>query len=282
VIGHWAWFGWLQNLGFIDVGGAAVLHMTGGVCAAVGVVFVGPRAGKYNRDGSANGIPGHSVPLVVLGVTLMVAAWVPYVAGASLRNGAGRLDEDAVVAMAAFNVLVAGASGGAAALVLGRLRYGKPDVFLTSSGALGGLVAISASAPVVGSLAAAVIGALAGVIVPTATVWLDLRWHLDDPSGGVAIHGVGGLWGTLAAGVFAPVGWAERFGRIAHQITGILVILVTVAVVSGLVFAGMKAVVGLRSKEADEYDGLDLAEHDINAYPDFQQTMIKSYHLREA
>jgi Amt family ammonium transporter len=167
-------------------------------------------------------------------------------------------------------------------MALAQLRYGKPDVVLCLTGVLGGLVAISAVAGTVGTGAAVAIGAVAGVVVPLATVTLDLVAHLDDPTGAVSIHAVGGIWGTLAAGLFAPVGFADRLKLLGVQALGIVAVAALSAALAFALFGALRAAGGLRSREADEYDGLDLAEHDIGAYPDFQQTMIKSYHLREA
>lgn len=278
VAGAWIWQdqGWLQHLGFLDVAGASALHLSAGVCAAVGAAVVGPRTGKYNRDGSTNMIPGHSVPLAGIGALLMLAAWVPYVAGlaAPSARGAGH---------AAANVLLAAAAAGLAALLVARVRYGKPDVLLALLGLLGGLVAITAGAETLGTIGAVLTGAIAGLLVPTAAILLDLFARLDDPAGAVAVHGVGGAWGVLAAGLFtSPGGIGEWFRHVGVQLVGLIAVAVWAGAVSVGVWLVLKATVSLRASEADEYDGLDLAEHDIGAYPDFQQTMIKSYHLREA
>ena len=278
VTGHWARpGGWLARLGFFDVAGASFVHLAAGVCAAVGAVMVGARTGKYNRDRSANMIPGHNVPLAAAGALVVTAAWFPYLIGSAVAQG--------VVGntlAGPMNALLAAAAGGAAALAFSHLRYGKPDVVLTLSGLLGGLVAISAAGGRVGSGAAVVIGAVAGVLVPLSAVSLDLLAHLDDPTAGVSIHAVGGLWGTLAVGIFSPGAVGERLKLFGVQVVGSIAVVFLAGGLSVALFALLRATVGLRVKEADEYDGLDLAEHDIGAYPDFQQTMIKSYHLREA
>jgi Amt family ammonium transporter len=277
VAGHWAWDGWLLRLGFHDVAGASVVHVSAGACAAVGAIMVGARTGKYNRDGSANMIPGHNVPLATAGALTMFVAWFPYVIGCAVAQG---ILTDTIVAP--MNVLLAAAAGGAGALALGHLRYGKPDVVLTLTGLLGGLVAISATGGRVGTGSAVIIGGVAGILVPLSAVSLDLLFHLDDPTSGVSIHAVGGLWGTVAAGLFLPGPFIARIKSLGVQALGAIAIAALAAGLSLALFAALKATVGLRAKEADEYDGLDLAEHDIGAYPDFQQTMIKSYHLREA
>lgn len=273
--GQWVWAGWLRELGFIDVAGASVLHLTGAACAAAGALVIGPRTGKYNRDGSSNAIPGHSVPLTCVGVLTILVGWLPYVLGASILH-------DAPKAQVALNVLLSGAAGGAAGLLVGRLRYGKPEIFHLYGGVLGALVAISASAGFVGAPAAVAVGAVAGILVPLSAIFLDLACKLDDPTAGVAIHGVGGAWGLLAAGLFIPIGAVAKLQAAGLQLLGIAAVAAAAILASVAFFAVMKAFIPLRSREADEYDGLDLAEHDVNAYPDFQQTMIKSYHLREA
>ena len=273
----WIWGGWLARLGMVDVAGASAVHLSAAVCAATGAAFVGPRNGKYNRDGSANMIPGHNVPLAAAGALAMLVAWVPYVVGcASIR---GPLSANVLEPM---NVLLAAAAAGAASMGLARVRYGKPDIVLTLAGVLGGLVSITAAGGKVGTGSAVVIGAVAGLVVPTAAVALDLIAHLDDPTAGVAIHGVGGLWGTLAAGVFIPSGMVERLKHVGVQALGALCVIALAGVLSVALFAALRAALVMRVRDADEYDGLDLAEHDIGAYPDFQQTTIKSYHLREA
>ena len=280
VAGHWAWGGWLERLGYTDVAGASVLHVSAGVCALVGAVMTGPRGGKYNRDRSANMIPGHNVPVASVGALLMLVAWFPYVAGFGIFHHPGHISLRVIPDP--MNVLVAAAAGGLAAMVLGQLRYRKPDIVLTLAGLLGGLVAVSAADHRLGSPSAFVIGLIAGLLVPLSAVALDLVGHVDDPTSGIAIHGVAGAWGTLAVAIFSPGSFAERLKALGVQALGLVAIVALSGGLSLALFAVLKATVGLRLKEADEYDGLDLAEHDIGAYPDFQQTMIKSYHLREA
>lgn len=276
VIGRWILGnGWLAHRGFHDAAGALMIHLAGGLCAAVAAVCVGPRLGKYNRDGSSNGIPGHSVPLASIGVLVIFLAWLPYVLSFSLAHHS--------LANVAMNVLLTASAGGVASLLLCQLRYGKPDVHLTYSGFLGGLVAISACADVVSGFGAVCIGAVAGIAIPMLTLTLDLRYKIDDPTGGIAVHAGGAILGLLAAGFAVPeINLGARVRQIGVQILGVVVISAWVLLTSWGLFAALKAIFGLRTNEEDEFDGLDLAEHDIGAYPDFQQTTIKSYHLREA
>jgi Amt family ammonium transporter len=271
--GRWE-IGWLRHLNFIDGGGASTIHLTGGLCAAVAAIFIGPRSGKYNRDGSANGIPGHSVPLAAIGALLMFIGFVPTILGvAAIESG--------MEMPAASNILLAAAAGGLASLILCYHRYGKADVHLMIVGFLGALVAISAS-PGTANHWAVFVGAVAGIVVPLAAIHIDLTWRIDDPTSGIAIHAVSAIWGLIAAGALGEGSFTARLKQLGVQLLGVAAIAALTIVLSGAVFYLLKATVKIRAKEADEFDGLDLAEHDIGAYPDFQQTTIKSYHLREA
>lgn len=276
--GYWAWNsdGWLARMGFVDKAGACVFHVTAGMIGLVGAFFVRPRQGKYNTDGSSNMIPGHNVPLAAVGIVIMVFAWVPYVVGATLLHGG-------IEALAAINVLLAGSAALIVSFGMSRTRYGKPDILLSLAGLLGGLVSIAASAGIVNPFSAVAIGAVAGWLVITTTVFLDMTLKLDDPSGLLAAYLVGGAWGTIAVGIFAPQDrWLHRIELLGVQALGIIAMATTAALLSAGLFALFRAAGRLRVSEAEEFDGLDLAQHDLNAYPDFQQTMIKSYHLREA
>jgi Amt family ammonium transporter len=211
-----------------------------------------------------------------VGVILMLVAWGPYVMGAgALHSGAGTY--------AAFNVLLAAAAGGLAALIGSIIRYGKPDAALIYSGLLGALVAVTGAANLMPTGGAVAIGVIAGAIVPWALVQIDLRFKVDDPAGAIAIHGIGGLIGTLAVAFVAPImTMGQRMRQLGVQALGVALISVIALVSIGALLFVLKKSIGIRAREADEFDGLDLAEHDLNAYPDFQQTTIKSYHLREA
>jgi Amt family ammonium transporter len=274
---NWAWFGWLARRGFIDVGGGAWLHLSGALCAMAGAIIVGPRSGKYHHDGSASMIPGHNLPLAGIGLAAMLAGWAPYLAGCVLYN-----HNDTLAGAAATSTLLAAAAGGLAGLLLGHYRYGKPDVILTLFGLLGGLVSITAGAGRIGAPESVLVGAVAGVIVPLGAVWIDLIGRIDDPVGVIAVHGIGGLWGTIAIGFLIPANAGHRLVQAGIQLLGVVAIGGMSLILSLGLFALLKSTVRLRVSEADEYDGLDLAEHDIGAYPDFQHNSIKSYHLREA
>lgn len=265
LLAFWSASGWLAGLGFVDAAGGAWVHAAGGAAALVGAMLVGPRGNKYHRDGSASVIPGHSVPLAGLGATLLFASL------AAVIGTRGPL--------AGLNAVLAGSAGIVAALGFGVYRYGKPDVLLVFAGMLGGVVAASAGAASVYPVWAVVIGGVAGVVVPLAAIGMDLRLRVDDPTNAVAIHLVGGAWGTVAAGVFSGRGVGGTVQAIGVQLLGAAV---AAAVAGGLMVAVLKVIAPrVRATEADEFDGLDLAEHDIGAYPDFQQNSIRSYHLRE-
>jgi ammonium transporter, Amt family len=283
IAGHWAWTGWLKEHGFIDTGGAAVIHLSAAACAAVAALFVGPRVGKYNKDGTSNSIPGHALPLSSVGVLLLLAGWFPYLLGCVISHGpVSEATGEPMVAVAAMNIILAASAGALAGLIYGQFRYGKPDVFFTYTGLLAALVAISAGVTTMGNLGAVITGAIAGLVVPLLTLEVDRQGKLDDPLGVISIHGIGGIWGTFAAALFAPADFHHRLNLLGIQTVGIVAILILSVVLSLAVVLLLKLAGSLRCTDADEQDGLDIGEHDINGYPDFQQTTIKSYHLREA
>lgn len=260
--------GWLAKMGFSDPGGAGWLHLPGALCAAVGASFVGPRTGKFNRDGSSTAIPGHSLPLAGIGVVFLLVGFFIFL---GIQSPA-----------AAMNVLLAAAAGGLASVMFSQLRYFKPDIHLTCAGIVGAMVAISAGASSVPALGAVLIGAVAGVIVPLAILTIDIKIRIDDPSAGLSIHGVGALWGLLAAPLLSrSLTMGERFKHLGAHLIGIVAISALTLALSTALWMLLKRTTKLRVSESDEFDGLDLAEHDIGAYPDFQQNTIKSYHLRE-
>jgi Amt family ammonium transporter len=222
-------------------------------------------------------IPGHNVPLAGIGVLAMLVGWGPYLAGCLVYRNLTPF-----AGLAAMEALLCASAAALSAMLLGRYRYGKPDVVLTLMGFLGGLVTVAAGAGMLPAWGAVVIGIVAGMIVPLSAIWIDLLCHIDDPAGVIAIHGVGGALGTLAVGIFLPGSAVHRLHQIGVQALGVVSLGVLSLVLSAILFAVLRLAVRLRATEADEFDGLDLAEHDIGAYPDFQQTMIKSYHLREA
>ena len=287
VVGHWVWYGWLLNLyncRFVDCGGATVIHLTGAIFGAIGIGVVGSRAGKYNRDGSSSSIPGHSLPMLCVGVMLLLAGWFPYLLGCVIAHGDVADPSDVELAICATNILLAGAGGVAGGLIYSQWRYRKPDLFFIYSGLLGGLVAISSGLLAVNNgFGAILIGLVAGIIIPMIALLLDLNARMDDPIGLIAIHGVGAIWGTLATAIFIPFEhFSDHFKQLAIQCGGLAAVMLFSAIFATALFLLLRQLKWLRVTDADEFDGLDIGEHDIYSYPDFQQTSIKSYHLREA
>jgi Amt family ammonium transporter len=265
VVGAWKWGGgWLDALGFVDFAGSTVVHLTGGVAALVGALALGPRLGKFAADGTPRAIPGHSMPLTVLGVLLLFFGWFGFNGGSVLA-----LDGPAIASVLLTTAL-AGAAGGVSAALWTRFRYGKFDVGMTGNGILAGLVGVTAGADVVNNLGALLVGALAGVVVVVAVALVD-RAGIDDPVGAVSVHGVCGALGTLWVGLFAVEGGLFYGGGarlLAVQALGVLAVAAYVALASGLLFAVLKATIGIRVDAEEEIDGLDIAEHGMYGYPE--------------
>ena len=265
IVGAWTWGGgWLSELGFIDFAGSTIVHFTGGVAGLVATVLLGARLGKFGPDGKARAIPGHSMPLGMLGVLLLFFGWFGFNGGSVLA-----LDGEAIGAVLVTTAL-AGAAGGVAAAYFTRLRYGKFDVGMTGNGILAGLVGITAGAATVSNLGALAIGLIAGVVVALAVAFFDAI-RVDDPVGAVSVHGVCGLLGTLWVGVAHTEegllygGGASLLGI---QAVGVLAVAAWVATATALLLAIVKAVMGLRVSEDEEIEGLDIHEHGMYAYPE--------------
>lgn len=273
----WTNAGWLSARRFFDPAGAASIHMSIGIVAAVACYVVGPRTGKYNRDGSTTMIPGHNVPMAAIGALLVVVGWLPFIAGQSVTADDLRSPIRGVV-----NVLLAASAGGLSSVMLGHYRYRKPDIILSLMGFVGAAIAASGGAWLLPSWAAVIVGAAAGIVVPLAALSLDLYLKLDDPLGVIAMHGVGGALGSIAVGFFGQFEAGEsRMKHIFFQLVGVIALAMFSFICSLAVFLPLKKFARIRASETEEFEGLDLAELDIGGYPDFQQTMIKSYHLRE-
>jgi Amt family ammonium transporter len=218
---------------------------------------------------------GHNGVLVSLGLLCMFALWPASIAGCLLQQG------DANIAAATLNTLLCAAAATLVAAMYSQARYRKFDVLLIYCGLLGGLVSIAAAPAGLSGLQAVWVGAVAGIVVPWLEVQLDLVWKIDDPSGMVAVCIFGGFWGVLIAGLFIPHSQTSALHRLLVQMLGLGAIGGLSLISAAVVFFGLRAAMRIRVTQADELDGLDLAHHDLNAYPDFQQTTIKSYHLRE-
>jgi Amt family ammonium transporter len=279
VIGHWTWVGFLRRPGEIwpgvlDLGGAIPLHLTSATVALVAAGVIGPRNGKYNRDGSVNGIPGHNVTLMGSGVMLMFSGWLGYLVLIAFAQGD--------TYRSVFNGLLAGAAGALAGMLFSAIRYGKAEVLLTMLGMISGMASVTAGLGFMPSWGAVLLALLAGVLGPWVGIWLDVRGRIDEASGMASAIAVGALVSLVGSPLLLPGVFKIR---LASMGANLLAASLAIAVAGLLTWGVLKIAsrfMKLRASEADEYDGLDLAEHDVNAYPDFQQTMIKSYHLREA
>ncbi|MFH1692376.1 MAG: ammonium transporter [Candidatus Omnitrophota bacterium] len=274
IVGHWIWGGgWLAKIGFADFAGSTVVHALGGFAALVGTIILKPRIGKYNPDGSANAIAGHSIPLASLGVFILWFGWFGFNPGSTLSVGNGDL-----IARIAINTNIAAAMGGIVALITVWKKFGKPDLSMAMNGALAGLVAITAPCAFVEPWAAILIGGIGGFIVIKGVVLLD-KLHIDDPVGAVPVHGFNGIWGTLAVGIFgrASLGLAHNgllyaggFKQLGIQFLGITSVVSFIVIIMTIVFKIIDKIIGLRVSRDEELKGLDISEHGMESYSGFQ------------
>jgi Amt family ammonium transporter len=289
----WTWGGgWLSQLGnsmewgvgYADFAGSGVVHAVGGVAGLAGALVLGPRIGKYNADGSPNTIPGHHIPMAMLGTFILLFGWFGFNAASTFAA------TDIRFAVVATNTAIAGAFGAVTAMFFMQIKTGKPDPGMMVNGMLGGLVAITAPCAFVQPWAAAVIGIIAGVLIPVAANFIEKR-GVDDPVGAVAVHGIGGTFGVLAVGIFADgqygAGWnlttttkegvtgilygGDGWGQLLSQFVGVLVIW---TVIFGIAFAFFKIQNkvmkgGIRPPAEEEIGGMDLPEMGALAYPEF-------------
>ncbi len=261
VSGYWTWGGgWLSEVGYSDYAGSGIVHMAGAAAAFAGVLVLGPRKGKYGKDGSIHAIPGANMPLATLGTFILWMGWFGFNGGSELKmSDIGSANN---VAQVFVNTNAAAAGGVIAALILAKLWFRKADLTMALNGALAGLVAITADPLSPSALGAAIIGAVGGLIVVAAIVTLD-KLKLDDPVGAISVHGVVGIWGVLAV----PLNNGDAsFGA---QLIGIVGIFGWVFIASLVVWLVLKAVMGIRVSEEEEYEGVDIAECGLEAYPEF-------------
>ncbi len=268
--GLWTWGGGdvfgmynLGDLGFADFAGSGIVHMAGAAAALAGVLVLGPRKGKYTADGKINAIPGANLPLATLGTFILWMGWFGFNGGSVLKLG--DMANANAVAMVFLNTNAAAAGGVIAALIVARMVFGKADLTMALNGALAGLVAITAGPDTPSALGATLIGAAGGALVVFSIVTLD-KLKIDDPVGAISVHGVVGIWGLLAVPLTND---GATFGG---QLAGLFTILVWVFVASLIVWLIIKAIMGVRVSEEDEYEGLDLAECGMEAYPEFTGT----------
>ena len=261
VQGFWKWGGgFLDAAGFLDFAGSGLVHMTGASAALAGVLLLGPRKGKYGPNGQINAIPGANLPLATLGAFILWMGWFGFNGGSQLKMST--IEDANAVAQVFTNTNMAAAGGLVAALITARLLFGKSDLTMVLNGALAGLVAITAEPLTPSALQSVLIGGVGGVLVVFSILALD-KLKLDDPVGAISVHGVVGMWGLLAV----PLTNAEAsFGA---QLLGLVSIFAWVFIASLIVWGIIKAVMGLRVSEEEEYEGVDVVECGLEAYPEF-------------
>jgi ammonium transporter, Amt family len=274
ISGHWIWGGgWLAEREFLDFAGSTVVHSVGGWAALVGALYLGARLGKYGKDGKPRALPGHSMPLAMLGVFLLWFGWFGFNPGSTM----GATPSIADIAM---TTNLAAAAGALMAMATIWIKGKKPDVGMAGNGALAGLVGITAGCAFVENWAAVVIGAAAGVVVVFSVLFFD-RIKVDDPVGAISVHGVCGALGTLAVGVFASPRLIEAagvgteglvygggFAQLGTQALGVVAVGAWALAASAIVFGIIKATVGLRVSAEEEIEGLDIGEHGMWGYPE--------------
>lgn len=278
VSGHWVWGGgWLSQLGFHDFAGSTAVHMVGGVAAFVGAAILGPRIGKYTKDGKARAIPGHSLTLGALGCFILWFCWFGFNGGSTVALSGGGAE---VASRVFVTTNLAAAVATVTVMCITWIRYKKPDVSMTLNGSLAGLVAITAGCDMVTPMGAAIIGICAGFAVVFGIEFVDQKLKIDDPVGAVGVHGVNGALGTILTGLFAyyngtdvdPAGvfYGGGFHFFGIQVLGVVAVIAWVAVTMTIVFQVIKHTIGLRVSREEEIMGLDKPEHGLtSAYADF-------------
>ncbi len=265
VFGGWAWgslfhgSGWLEGMGFIDFAGSTVVHSIGGWAALAGAIVLGPRIGKYGKNGEVKAIPGHNIPMAACGVFILWLGWFGFNPGSTT---AGNTD----IAMIFVNTNLAACAGCVAGMITSWIIFKKPDIGMSLNGALAGLVGITAGCANVSPNSSIIIGLIAGVLVVISVIVID-RMHIDDPVGAVSVHGVCGAWGTLAAGLFNIGGMTAKI--VTTQLIGIGAAFFWSFGCAYILFRIIKATVGLRVSAEEEIEGLDYGEHGSHAYADF-------------
>jgi Amt family ammonium transporter len=260
--GYWKWgAGWLDAGGFLDFAGSGVVHMCGAAAALAGVLLLGPRKGKYGPRGQVNAIPGANLPLAAIGTLILWLGWFGFNGGSQLQVSG--VDNANAVALIFVNTNMAAAGGLVFALLLSRLWFGKADLTMALNGALAGLVAITAEPLTPAPIEATLIGAIGGVLVVASIVALD-KLRIDDPVGAISVHGVVGIWGLIA------VTFTNPDASLLWQLIGIAAIFTWVFVTSLIAWFVIKSVIGIRVSEEEEYEGVDLSECGLEAYPEFK------------
>jgi len=265
--GSWTWGGQsvfgiynLGDLGFLDFAGSGIVHMAGASAALAGVILLGARKGKYGPNGEARAIPGANLPLATLGTFVLWLGWFGFNGGSVLATAS--VDDANAVAVVFMNTNAAAAGGVIASLIVAKLLFGKADLTMILNGALAGLVAITAGPDTPTPLVATLIGAVGGVIVVFSILSMD-KLKIDDPVGAISVHGVVGLWGLLAVPITNPD------ATFTAQVIGAVTIFVWVFIASLIVWGIIKAIMGIRVTEEEEYQGVDIVECGMEAYPEF-------------
>ena len=287
ISGHWIWGGgWLSGLGFHDFAGSTCVHMVGGLIACLGAAMLGPRIGKYGKDGKARAIPGHNMTAMALGVFILWFCWFGFNGGSTVAMSSDSDMELASLVM--FNTNLAAAVATVAAMIFTWIRYGKPDVSMTFNAALAGLVAITAGCDCVTPVGAFFIGLVAGIIVVLSVEFFDNKAKIDDPVGAVSVHMVNGIWGTVAVGLFSNGGNGVMPGlffgggavQLGTQLMGIVSVAAYVLIVMFIIFKLIDKAVGLRVPAQVEIDGLDIHEHGLtSAYSGFAISDVSALDL---
>ncbi|WP_320040062.1 ammonium transporter [uncultured Desulfobacter sp.] len=265
IFGSWAWgslfngSGWLEGLGFIDFAGSTVVHSVGGWAALAGAIVLGPRLGKFTKDGGIKPILGHNIPLAALGVFILWVGWFGF-------NPGSTTTADTSIAMIFVNTNLAAATGAVLAMIVSWVKFGKPEVGMSLNGALAGLVGITAGCANVTPGSSIIIGAVAGILVVFAVMFFD-KIRIDDPVGAISVHGVCGAWGTFAAGLFNIGGTTVKIMSV--QCIGIASCFAWTFCTAFILFKVIDMTMGLRVSPEEEIEGLDSTEHGGNAYPDF-------------
>ena len=267
IFGAWTWGGgWLGRLGFHDFAGSTVVHSVGGWLALAGAATLGPRVGKYSADGRVNAIPGHHILMGALGVLFLWFGWFGFNPGSTLAVNSS-------IGYIAVTTNLAAAAGAVSAMVLASLVYGVSDATMTLNGILAGLVAITAGCDVVSPLGAILIGAMAGCLVIGSLLFIDRVLKIDDPVGAISVHAVCGTFGTICTGLFAADGTGLFYGGgtkfLLIQLLGAGTALVWALSFGFILFQAIKRTVGLRVSRHEELRGLDIEEHGMQAYPNF-------------
>ena len=284
---NWVWGGgWLSQLGknfglghgHVDFAGSSVVHMVGGVTALAGAMVLGPRIGKFNKDGTANAIPGHHIPMAILGTFILAFGWFGFNPGSTLAG------TDLRIGVIATNTMLASASGAIIAVLYMWFRFGKPDPSMACNGLLAGLVAITAPCAFVNSVSAFIIGAIAGLLVCWSVFFVERTLKVDDPVGAISVHGTCGAWGVLSLGLFADGVYGDGLNGVTGTVKGLLygdssqffaqcigtlTNFVFIFAISWLFFKVQELVMGIRVSAETEIEGLDIPEVGALAYPDF-------------